>query len=115
MTQDPVKNPSAVPPLFSWKGESYYRLHGIEKSVIGSRHLFFANDNRAFRQFGPSGLQLDAGSWFAAGTLRNSFYTEATNKLSRVRDLNLLVDYQGALSLKLYCADRKSTRLNSSH
>jgi hypothetical protein len=91
-------------PLFNYRGESYYRVQGIEKYVIGSRHLFFANNDTGNKSFGNSGVQLDGGDWFGTGTLRNSFFLETISQFTPIRDLSLMVDYQGALKLKLMCA-----------
>lgn len=95
---------AVMAPLFNYRGESYYRVQGIEKYVIGSRHLFFANNDTGNKSFGHSGVQLDGGDWFGTGTLRNSLFIETISQFTPIRDLSLMVDYQGALTLKLMCA-----------
>jgi GT2 family glycosyltransferase len=95
-----------ITPLVNLRGENYYRLQGIEKYVIGSRHLFFANNTASHKQIEPSGLYLDNHEWFATGTFRNSLYIEPFSQLTSVRDLSLLLDYEGALHLKIMFATR---------
>lgn len=101
-----AKTTAHMAPLFAYRGESYHRVQGVEKYVIGSRHLFFANNDSGNKSFGASGVQLDGGDWFATGTLRNSFYLETISQFTPIRDLSLMLDYQGALNLKLMCAAR---------
>lgn len=97
---------AAMLPFFSFRGDTYHRLQGVEKYVIGSRHLFFANNDAGNKVFGTSGVPLDGGEWFATGTLRNSLYIEPLAQLTNIRDLSLLVDFEGALNIRLMCAVR---------
>lgn len=91
-------------PSFDDRGRSYYRIHGIDRAVTGSRHLFFSSDIEMARDFANEALTLAEGEWISTGTLRNSLYLEPLSQLTRIRDLNLLVDFEGALTVKVMCA-----------
>lgn len=85
-------------------GRRCYRIHGIDRAVVGSRHLFFSSDVEMARDFVAGPLVLRQGEWISTGTLRNSLYLEPLSQLTRVRDLSLFVDFEGAATLRILCA-----------
>ena len=94
----------SIPPYFEYHGEQFYRIQGVDRHVTGSRHLFLATNKGMSKGFGVHGVFIDSNEWIATGTFRNSLYIEPLSQLTNIRDLRLLIDYEGALKLKLYCA-----------
>ncbi len=91
-------------PSIEHQGQNYYRIHGIDRAVVGSRHLFFSSDVDMARDFTGGALLLNEGEWISTGTLRNSLFLEPWARLTRLRDLRLWVDCEGALNVKILCA-----------
>lgn len=91
-------------PSFEDSGRSYFRVHGIDRTVVGSRHLFFSSDVEMGRDFTGGSLLLHEGEWISTGTLRNSLYLEPLSQLTQVRDLSLLVDYEGPSTVRILSA-----------
>lgn len=90
-----------IPSYFSLHGDRYYRLQGADREIMGSRSLFYAGNASSSKALGPNGISLDNGEWFATGTFRNSLFIEPWSKLSRVGELSLMIEYEGALRLKV--------------
>lgn len=95
-----------IAPYATHLGRDYYRIQGIEKSIVGNRHLFFTTSADTSKNFGGRSITLEENEWIATGTFRNSLYTEPLAQLSSLRNLSLLVDFKGAIKLKLMRATR---------
>jgi|GEM_PF-1899639 len=91
-----------ITPYFQHKEVDYYRIHGVDKLITGSRHLFCSSN--VDKNFEIDGLHLDAGEWLGTGSFRNSFFLEPVSQLTNIRDINISIKYEGALRLKLMCA-----------
>ncbi|WP_157991580.1 glycosyltransferase family 2 protein [Caldimonas tepidiphila] len=93
-------------PYTRYQGRDYYRIQGMEKLIIGGRHLFFAASADTSKNFDRSGIQLEEGEWLATGTFRNSLYVEPIAQLSSIRGLSVLVEFEGVIRFKMMRATR---------
>jgi GT2 family glycosyltransferase len=100
-----------IVPYFQFEGKSYYRLQGIDKYIHGDSLLFLASN--AGLQYGAveNSYPLEKTEWLGGGTFRNSFYLEPLINYTRIRKLKLLIDYQGAIRLKLMYASYAKNRI----
>ncbi len=81
-----------------------FALHGTDRQIAGSRHLFFAGDAVLQPPDAPGIACLRAGEWLGGGSLRNSFFLAPWRHLSAVRDLRLVVQSSGDLRVRVACA-----------
>jgi hypothetical protein len=81
-----------------------FALHGTDRQVSGSRHLFFAGNAALQPPDAPGIAALRAGEWLGGGTFRNSFFLAPWWHLSAARDLRLVVQASGDLRVRVACA-----------
>jgi GT2 family glycosyltransferase len=98
--------PDSIAPYGQVRGRPLYRLQGMESMTTGSGHLNFAYSSEAGRVLNGQPTLLPPGAWIGAGTFRNSFYVEPWAQLSSARDMYLVVDFVGALRLRVTRASR---------
>lgn len=98
------KSPGEIAPFATLKGESFYRVQGADRQISGARHLFFASSAEDIKTMRPHGVPLEGNAWFATGTFRNSLFIEPLVQFTTVREMYLIVEYQGSLRCKVMCA-----------
>ncbi len=81
-----------------------HRLHGIDRQIVGSRHLFFAGDATLTSREHDGLSLMRAGEWLGGGTFRNSLYVAPWAQLTGLRDLRLIVEASGDVRVRLACA-----------
>lgn len=98
--------PESITPYGNLRGRPLYRLQGMDSMVSGSGHLNFAYSAEAARIAGGQPTMLSPGAWVGSGTFRNSFYVEPWAQLTSARDLQLVIDFVGALRVRVTRASR---------
>jgi hypothetical protein len=91
-----------IVPYFNHGGTDYFRIQGSDHSIGGTPQLFFASSEGS-KPLGAHGREIRQGQWMATGTFRNSLFVEPISQLTSVRALDLLVEYEGALMLRVFC------------
>ncbi|HSI58890.1 MAG TPA: hypothetical protein VLA16_15130, partial [Ideonella sp.] len=89
------------PPFHTTERGDHHRLQAIDRSMIGSPALYLASGHGAAAAPVRESLVLTPDEWLGGGTLRNSFYVEPWARLTRVRDLSLVVEAEGSLRLRV--------------
>lgn len=79
----------------------HYRLQAIDRSWIGSPLLYLAGGHADQQGMVHHDLRLAPDEWLGGGTFRNSFYTDPWARLTRVRDLSLVVEAVGSLRIRV--------------
>jgi hypothetical protein len=90
----------------AWRDGSadMFVLHGTDRQIAGSRHLFFAGDAVLQPPDSPGVATFRAGEWLGGGSFRNSFFLAPWRHLSAARDLRLVVQASGDLRVRVACA-----------
>lgn len=88
-------------PFHTHERGAHYRLQAIDRSWIGSPLLYLAGGHADQQGMVHHDLRLAADEWLGGGTFRNSFYAEPWARLSRVRDLSLVVEATGSLRIRV--------------
>lgn len=78
-----------------------YRLQAMDRSGLGSPLLYLASGHADQRTMVHHDLRLAPDEWLGGGTFRNSFFVEPWARLTRVRDLSLVVDASGSLRVRV--------------
>lgn len=90
-------------PYFKEKGIDYYRIQGIDQSNVGANKKFYIATNASLIDEGNDPYYIvRKGQFVASGTLRNSLYLEPLTNFTSILNLNLFVDFEGAIRIKLY-------------
>jgi GT2 family glycosyltransferase len=91
-------------PFFRYEGKNYYRIQGIDKQINVNSILFLHSNVGLKHGVVENSYPLDKNEWLGSGTFRNSCYLDPLINYTRIRNLKLLIDYQGAIRLKLMSA-----------
>jgi hypothetical protein len=92
-------------PYVEIDGQPYFRLQGCERQNVGTdSDLYFATNSEELKGFWSGTHKLQQGEWLGTGTFRNSLFLEPLAKKTFVRDLQLMLDVQGAVQVKVMCA-----------
>jgi GT2 family glycosyltransferase len=99
----PMEEITGVP---AWRdgAAEMFALHGTDRQIAGSRHLFFAGNAALLPTDAPGIATLRGGEWLGGGSFRNSFFLAPWRQLAAVRDLRLVVQASGDLRVRVACA-----------
>lgn len=90
-----------IAPFFNYKGDTYYRILGVDNNIIGRYALFFATSEKAHHTLTVDGMNIEPKSWVATNAFRNSLYLDPISQLTNIRSLELMVEYEGAMRIKI--------------
>ncbi|MEK8046969.1 glycosyltransferase family 2 protein [Ideonella margarita] len=93
--------PEGMTPYTHHRGRPLYRVQGVETMAAGSSHMNFLHSGEATRGGVNQGALLRAGEWIGSGTFRNSLFLEPWAQMTSVRDLNLVIEFAGALRVRI--------------
>ena len=88
-------------PYHTHERGAHYRLQAIDRSWIGSPLLYLASGHADQRGLVRQDLRLAPDEWLGGGTFRNSFYADPWARLTRVRDLSLVLEATGSLRVRV--------------
>ena len=105
MTSGPQISPGAPaqPGAFTaHDGTTYWLLQGADLAAPVPRDLLYTTNARSLAIESDGSFVLGDGEWIEGSTLRNSFFLEPFRQFTNVRDLQLVVECEGAASVRCH-------------
>jgi GT2 family glycosyltransferase len=93
--------PKEISPYCNFRNRPLFRVQGLETMPAGSSQLNFVHSGEAGRGNVSRGTVLRPGDWIGSGTFRNSLFLEPWAQMSSLRDLHLVIDFVGALRIRI--------------
>lgn len=84
------------------EGTTFWLLQGADLTAPVPRDLLYATNARSLAIETDGSFVLGDGDWVEGGTLRNSFFLEPFRQFTNVRDLELVVECEGAVSVRCH-------------
>jgi hypothetical protein len=105
MNSGPQSSPSAPAQRGAFaahNGTTYWLLQGADLTAPVPRDLLYVTNARSLAIEPDGSFVLGAGDWIEGGTLRNTFFLEPFRQFTHVRDLQLVVECEGAVSVRCH-------------
>jgi GT2 family glycosyltransferase len=89
-------------PFAVHNGTTYWLLQGADLAAPVPRDLLYTTNARSLAIDSDGSFVLGDGEWIEGSTLRNSFFLEPFRQFTHVRDLQLVVECEGAASVRCH-------------